>query len=84
MILVCSGSARKCHRKCLKFPGKTVPRRKYICNTANIKEPDEVGSGVVNRTMPPEKTPTQTRDMQRRTSLQEMWYGGGNCPPHPF
>jgi hypothetical protein len=29
--------------------------------------------GVVNRTLPPEKTPTQTRDISRRTSLQEMW-----------
>jgi hypothetical protein len=28
-----------------------------------IKEPDEVGSGVVNQTLPPEKTPTQTRDI---------------------
>jgi hypothetical protein len=42
------------------------------------------GSEAVNRTLPPEKTPTQTRDIQRRTSLQEMRFGGGNCPPHPL
>jgi hypothetical protein len=30
-----------------------------------VREPDEVGSGAVNRTLPPEKTPTQTRDIHK-------------------
>jgi hypothetical protein len=36
-----------------------------IWSTYLTKDPDEVGSGVVNQTLPPEKTPTQTRDIYK-------------------
>jgi hypothetical protein len=42
---------------------KKSSKQTNIWSTYLTKDPDEVGSGVVNQTLPPEKTPTQTRDI---------------------